>query len=650
MGADFTTETIAHFIGVFNQTIESARMRIEYDAFKAEKAKAEDGAPTLTVTVTIQGDIEHEDIRPEIKVDPIRPDSLPRFDEPLWWAPAVDAGPVTGTWGLDLPADPGLFRPLPVTIENDGSDTIQSLLPPSSVATVIVQKVHLTDHDILMMEDSALQPVAVDHYDANLDGLIGLANYLSGPSATTVPETGATISDTAFQMAAQASAFTPAPHDAATIHILTGDDAGGIMVNGEIAEEMPDWQAALPDSLSPKQTDAEPEDDGPAHEIVTGSNALVNQVFLSKSWIDAPVIAVMGDSHSMASISQTNVLQNIDMVNGHRVAAHGAQSDTMLNAAALLTNDAPLPEVDEDREGQFPDDWTVTRLDGDLVNMNWLDQMNYVTDHDVTSLTLTGQETWLQTGGNVANNLAGILELGFGFDLIVVGGDIIDVSMIQQTNVLLDDDSIFYPDDDAWSISTDGNSLWNHAAIRSSGVNTTDEMPDLYKKLAGSLETGSDAVGAGVRGDDPFEGMDRLDVLYIEGDLISLQAIRQINYAGDADQVEMKATQAAMTEGGEVSVSTGANFLINIAELSDFGVDSDVYVQGEQYSDALMHQAGLIVSDPGTQGLGGDGLASEAVAFLADGMIGEEKDDTFVAPDTGGGVDASHDVMGGILT
>jgi len=451
-------------------------------------------------------------------------------------------------------------------------------------------------------------------------------------------------------MAAQASAFTPAPHDAATIHILTGDDAGGIMVNGEIAEEMPDWQAALPDSLSPKQTDDEAEDDGPAHEIVTGSNALVNQVFLSKSWIDAPVIAVMGDSHSMASISQTNVLQNIDMVNGHRVAAHGAQSDTMLNAAALLTNDAPPPEVDEDREGQFPDDWTVTRLDGDLVNMNWLDQMNYVTDHDVTSLTLTGQETWLQTGGNVANNLAGILELGFGFDLIVVGGDIIDVSMIQQTNVLLDDDSIFYPDDDAWSISTDGNSLWNHAAIRSSGVNTTDEMPDLYKKLAGSLETGSDAVGAGVRGDDPFEGMDRLDVLYIEGDLISLQAIRQINYAGDADQVEMKATQAAMTEGGEVSVSTGANFLINIAELSDFGVDSDVYVQGEQYSDALMHQAGLIVSDPGTQGLGGDGLASEAVAFLADGMIGEEKDDTFVAPDTGGGVDASHDVMGGILT
>jgi len=97
-------------------------------------------------------------------------------------------------------------------------------------------------------------------------------------------------------------------------------------------------------------------------------------------------------------------------------------------------------------------------------------------------------------------------------------------------------------------------------------------------------------------------------------------------------------------------VTTGANFLINIAELSDFGVDSDVYVQGEQYSDALMHQAGLIVSDPGTQGLGGDGLASEAVAFLADGMIGEEKDDTFVAPDTGGGVDASHDVMGGILT
>lgn len=650
MGADFTTETIAHFIGVFNQTIESARMRLEYDAFRAEQAKAEDAAATLTITVTIEGDIEQKDIRPGFDVDTPQPGSLPRFDGPLWWAPAVDAGPVTGTWGLELPPDPGLFRPLPVSIENDGPDTIQSLLPPSSVATVIVQQSKLTDHDILMMADSALQPVSVDHYDTNLDGLIGLATYLSGPNATTVPESGATISDTAIQLATQAGEFTPAPLDAATIHSLTGDDANGVMVNGEMAEEMPDWQAALPDSLSPEDTDDDTEEDGPAHEIVTGSNALINQVYLSKSWIDAPVIAVMGDSHSMASISQTNVLQNIDMVNGHRVAAHGAQADTMLSAAALLTSDAPLPEVDEDREGQFPDEWTVTRLEGDLVNMNWLDQMNYVTDHDVTSLTLTGQETWLQTGGNVANNLSGILELGFGFDLIVVGGDIIDVSIIQQINVLLDDDSVFYPDDDAWSIGTDGNSLWNHAAIRSSGVNTTDEMPDIYKQLANSLEAGSNAVGAGVRGDDPFEGMDRLDVLYIEGDLLSLQAIRQVNYAGDADQVEMRTSQAALTEGGEISVTTGANFLINIAELSDFGVDSAVYVEGEQYSDALMHQAGLIVSDPANQGLGGDGLASEAVAFLADGMIGEEKDETSAAPDNSGGMDANHDVMGGILT
>ena len=649
MGADFTTETIAHFIGVFNQTIESARMRIEYDAFKAEKAQVEDAAPTLTITVTIKGDIEQEDMRPEIKVDPIRTDSLPSFDAPLWWAPAVGAGPVAGAWGLALPPDPGVFRPLSANNENDRSDTIDSFLPPSSVATVIVQRNHLTDHDVLMMDDTALHPVAVDHYDTNLDGLIGLANVLSGPHATSVPDSGVTLSDTAIQLATQASAFMPATHDAATIHSLAGEDASGIMVNGGMADDMPDWQAALPDSLSPQATGDETDDIGPAHEIVTGSNALVNQVYLSKSWIDAPVIAVMGDSHSMASISQTNVLQNIDMVNGHRGAAQGASPDTMLNAAALLTTDTPLPEVEADRVGQFPDDWTVTRLDGNLVNMNWLDQMNYVTDHDVTSLTLTGQETWLQTGGNVANNLAGILELGFGFDLIVVAGSIIDVSIIQQVNVLLDDDSIFYPDDAAWSIDTGGNSLWNHAAIRTSGVNTTDEMPDLYTQLASSLEAGSDTVGAGVRGDALFEGIDRLDVLHITGDLISLQAIRQVNYAGDADQVALTAAQAAMAEGGEVSVTTGANFLINIAELSDFGVDSTVYVQGEQYSDALMHQAGLIVSDPETQGPDGQGLASEAVVFLADGMITEDKEDAFTAPDTSGGMDANHDVMGGIL-
>ena len=120
-------------------------------------------------------------------------------------------------------------------------------------------------------------------------------------------------------------------------------------------------------------------------------------------------------------------------------------------------------------------------------------------------------------------------------------------------------------------------------------------------------------------------------MLHVKGDLVSLNMVRQTNVLGDADQIEVYLDQ--MNAGpGEVSVLTGSNVLVNSAVITEFGVDSTVYAGGQLYSDALLHQAELVSTDAPLMPLGGGGLASEAVLFLADGMLSDEMDDIEFRP------------------
>ena len=110
--------------------------------------------------------------------------------------------------------------------------------------------------------------------------------------------------------------------------------------------------------------------------------------------------------------------------------------------------------------------------------------------------------------------------------------------------------------------------------------------------------------------------------------------IRQTNILGDSDEIQPY-LQDVVDTGGEVKVIAGSNVLINSASIAEFGVDSHVYVGGDYYSDAVLHQAELVSSDAPV--LPANDLASEAVLFLADGMIGEDGDEAPIQP-----IDAHH--------
>jgi hypothetical protein len=148
-------------------------------------------------------------------------------------------------------------------------------------------------------------------------------------------------------------------------------------------------------------------------------------------------------------------------------------------------------------------------------------------------------------------------------------------------------------------------------------------MDDSYASLADAVMTGATGAIPLSLTDPAFEGIGTLNVLYITGDYMTLNVIDQTNILGDADQVAALMPDDTMASGAEVSVISGSNALVNLATIDTVGMDSDIHVGGDIYSDALLYQANFIdegAADP-YAAQGPAALTSEAVLFLADGML-----------------------------
>ncbi|MRU14083.1 hypothetical protein FDP25_01430 [Roseovarius sp. A21] len=589
-------------------------MRQEYDAFKALQRIDDDLTNPLNVTVNVSSKYTIGDFNPGISA------RISNFSEArVTPAPPPDPLPVNfdGNSIANSLIDP--LVPAPFALPMTGGLTIETpvLAPPSSVALAIIQKIALNDSDLLITATPDPGFVSVGYYQQSLTVLTQYSETLSIDWPATLPETGADIAPLGVSYYETAQIFEPDPVDGAVIHLLTGADAAGVHVDGQTVETMPDLDEFMPPFLDRESQD----DDDIPHEVIAGGNMSANVVSLAINWIDAPVMAIMGDSHSFNAISQVNVLSNLDCTNG-LPPTQGA-GDTTHNIAAILSRAIPEstpPEgqaEDAEDEPDFPDSAIVARLTDDLVNFNWVEQYNYLVDNDVLSVKFSGNESFLQTGGNTTTNYTTLQELGFHYDLIVVSGSLINISVIDQVNVLLDNDSISYGD--GWEASGGDNLLWNEAVIETIGADAYGEMSLEYEALGESLAAGSDSVGGSILDNPAFEGLDTLKVLYIEGDLINFQYISQTNIVGDADQLQLHAGQMASQEGAEASLIVGENALLNLASIYEAGLNSEIHLGGDQYSDALMYQAGLIVTDESQLVTdNGNGLASEAVAFLTD--------------------------------
>ncbi len=731
MAIDQTTESIAHFIGLFALAIEKMVLREQYDEFRAAQKAADELEAIEADPFKINSGYRLKDYDPDLNYRP--PSSaLPATDE------ATAAALVLPD--VDVSNSP-LVSPVVTAVADGAASNAATIvfnytLPiPSSIVAVTVQLANLSDNDSFG-QGTAEMFVAPVAFSLVLSVLTDISDAISGFQIPQLPETEDGVQDfalAALEQVQQAITTEPELVEGATVAVISGDATFGITINGEAAEEVPTFDDLLPEFLKPEETtdsedvatassglngaasnsdgvdselantvedpsqevaEAEPLehdfskdfDESPndqwkvdeGHEIVAGANTQVNEVQVASSWLDATVIAVKGDVIKIDAISQVNVFAGQDVVNGVVSEA----TSTALNVVEIIQISSEEPAVealdDDDEFGTtqdltthetassqatfqtsttvvhapeeeltepvedaspvyegLPTDAVVVRVEGDVTQINWTVQDSFITDNDSANVTISASATYLGLGDNTVANQALLTESGFNYDLILVGGDLIDLTMITQTNVMLDGgrlDTDFV--EEQVDVSSGENLQYNSVALNTVGIDTEAELEDSFVQTLDALEDGAEDVGSEVQSSDHFDGVELLRVLYIEGDYISINVADQTNTLSDVDQVNVAqaAVDAAESLEGlaedisadtqaEISVIMGSNAQGNIASIQEFGTDSIIMAGGDYYSEALIHQADLIDTDAIPTGVEVAALANEAVAFLADDLL-----------------------------
>lgn len=666
MPLDRITDEIAHFIGLFHLEIDEHRLRLEYEAFsinRDEVAREPGQVPELAVSApySLKGfdpGLAYQTTSPPIAPhfalaktlpEDRLPDAKPLLPVPLRGEPEADSD------------EPWSSTDWPVIVPDLAS-------APNSILVSINQTSELWDNDLLLVSG---ETVFIDPGELieEFFQLIELASGFSalgpeGVAIATMPQV-----ETVLELAARIATFSPDDGAAEVKLLLRGDAAQGNYVNGEKvdpttaalgdaddmahsgsgaahaaqdAEILPDFFDLLPAHLAEKHAEREAEaeaekpalaipPDGttnapetgfgvdPGHKVVTGANLATNQASIVQAWVDAPVIAVAGDAVRLDVVSQVNV-----MVGG--AASFGGSAalpSQMLNAVSVtyesaLDPEAPPPPVSP---GVFPENWSVAIVAADVFAVNWVKQYSFVTDFDRAEVSITAAATYVSTGENEINNWVQLVELGYHYDLMLVGGSMITMNVIDQVNVLLDADAVSGAPSSPVILQAGDNLQYNRAELKQTGLDEMTEMQDNFRTALEDMAEGTKTLSRELAEDARFEGKETLNVLYIEGDLIKANIIEQHNFLGDSDQIQLMLDDFLAT-GQAVQLVTGSNAQLNAAQIHDIGLDSEVMVGGEAYSDALIYQAQLLDPDAPPTGVGLTPLTSEAVAFLADDMLG----------------------------
>lgn len=587
------TETIMHFIGLFRVETEDMRLRPAHEAFRA--------APT-------QDDLPMPEPEPP---EPLAaPLALPGF------APAI-SHPLLDIFlnGPGIPAVPAVLLPelgLALSDPPPPRETAPDAAPGTPQQAHVywliplpMQMMTVTWQDLLLQDDDILSFGADVPFTAPDTLRADLAAHAQDAAALHLLPFPETIPD-----ATEAAAFA---------RLLDAAPASEMLqVNGAEAAEAPVFTdllpAAITDRINPEDSSAaeDPARPGktlapapfavpPGHHLSTGGNLSSNETFIVSNGVDADVILVAGDQVRVDAISQVNL------------AATGADA-TAHNVARLtpaLAEDAAPPL------SGLPEHWQVLRLEGDLVFTNIVEQHVFATDFDRVEAAFTAQAAEIAFGDNLLANVTGIQALGISYDLVIVGGSMLVMNLIEQTNVLLDSDAVA-----GGAATTGGNLLMNSAEILHESLDTLAPMPEAFAADLTRLAAGGSEISETLARDALFGGQDLLSVLYIAGDLVEVNMVRQVNVLGDSDQIAvLHDAELARAIAQGMTIDTGANAMLNAARITDMGRDSTVLTAGETYSAALIHQAGLVEDAAPPQGVQLAALAPEAVAFLAPEMI-----------------------------
>ncbi|MCZ7469270.1 hypothetical protein M0412_16415 [Agrobacterium sp. O3.4] len=656
MHIDKISDMIAHFIGMFDTVVEEARLRSNYSEGPAHSDP--DRLPDDEVARLLDKnyDVPLEDYDPGVKYrsgyydfDYMRPH----------FARAVEYDMQQLANAIPVDISGAHFR-FPGRLSFDERELVVHT-GPGSVAGHLTQVNILQDDDYLNMTDgpnvardttfvtertvefyneaAVFTPFSTFQRTDNYDALQALAksahDYIEHARDNDVTSLG-----------------TGADQD----FVLAGNDINGLYINGAVAYDKPTLDDFMPDrgiakpAEAPEKSDVSLHEDSPAGnslDIAAGANVVANIATLVNTGVMTSVTAVMGDYHQIDAITQAYIYSDRDEISSVFTHSEDQAATAAYNIASFQRSVYPGAEnaaADSHESGEppiFPTAWRVSVLEGDVSFVHWIEQYQFISDNDTMTITTSGASVSLLTGGNAALNIANFLGIGMQYDLIIVGGNVLDMNLISQIAVLYDNDwARANPDAPGGATIQSGNNLlWNDASIHNVGSNDRFEtMPDYMHQTVNAINERDPNMPDALAHDANFAGYQGLNVLYITGNLYDVSIIKQVSVLGDSDDVTQAAAKVLENnDNATVHIDTGSNAVVNIAQIIDYdSFGSTTYVAGGVYSDAILIQGGIIENDTSQPTQHGQ-LANEVIAFLHD-------DPATIQNESDGVINGGHDL------
>ncbi|WP_170752274.1 type I secretion protein [Ruegeria lacuscaerulensis] len=620
MSFDSISETIAHFIGTFDLTTEQARLRDQYQEFTALRRKAE--MEELEEGAAVK-------VRADLNLDPGKYDALP-------YAPSVSHT------DIPLAPNPQPLGPVPDGPLQTGPGPDQ-VLPDAAIAStsipILVAKPVLIPELIGSAVTYAIQTLDLNDNDTigqgdfrDVDSLVQQGQELADVALSLHAVSSPSFSISDYQsiehlesIVAEMEAPFEAPSEDVTVHQFQGDEAIGTIVNGEHVEELPDFLELVPSHHLPDEEDdsdhpdllptewdqSDDADFGDGHTVIAGGNLAINEVAITVGWVDAPVIAVGGQSVNLTVVSQVAIVSDVDE------GPEDSQSETTVvqsSSIAVESDEASWLDDNVSEEGQDPL-VAITWISGDLFVTNFVKQEINATDIDHIETQIDATTSLFVLGDNDLVNEVSVVQLGSYYDLVLIGGDMVSVDFVHQTIALVDDDVV----SGVVAEEDNDNLVMNHVELTTIGEDTHEELSETLAEVLPLQEMDTDALEDALLNDPQFAGMEQVRVLKIEGDLVQVNAIEQVTTLQDQDDIHVQGGNGAIA-----SALGAGNAVLNAASISTIGVDSVVMASEGEYSDVVLHQASLI--DTQDEDLGTE-LANEAIAILMQETSGPGKSD-----------------------
>jgi hypothetical protein len=651
------SEIVVHFLGYFQIAVQDMRLRLDLQQIQREDPVAPDGPQLEQLSTELQQFYSLAAFLPGVHYAP--PDWIIRGDAPV---EAVGVNLRLPPVSIEFSGTTGSLREY---VHSAEAEPLPYAGPhPGALMAVISQTIVLNDDDIFSMEGvdgpvhfNSGASYAIPFMHAAATDLLGpLAAEMGLHNYTDVGRLIDTVKDALVELDASPD-----------VELQLVDNLDGYYVDGPSVDEAPRLDDFLPEHLrepASAHSQIEVNAEGVAHVEIVGSNTggsvtynsggnhLVNDAAVLNAGLVATHYVVAGDLHQLDAIMQINVYADHDTIADNFPVPFAPNATTAINLAGFTQETRDASAAAKADPGVMPSNWQVTVVTGDIIFIEWMKQLTLMSDQDIGVLTATGSNVTVTSGENLASNHISIQNIGLYYDLILVGGNVYDVNIIVQTNVLYDNDTIsFLGGGSAGSpsglLNTGDNLLWNQATISNVGaVEVEDVVSDHYSAAMRGLSAGDYSMPEGFQNDAALEGIAVPRVLYVSGSIYDLRYIEQTTILSDADLVVV-AESKLDREISDTSwaLDTGSNALINTAVIKDYDSFGDhIQVGRNHYSDAILIQAEILAADGSGQP---DALVSEVVAFL------DTNDDLAIAPayDLTDGLhhDVPTDVMQSVL-